>query len=64
MLVLTVHIGDEIVVQTPAGDVRIRVGGPRNARRRLGIEAPKSCRIVRGEHAAPRPPAPLKPSVF
>lgn len=58
MLVLTVHIGDEIVVQTPSGNVRLVVGGPNGVRRRLGIDAPTTFRVTR---PGDRPPAP-KPS--
>lgn len=61
MLILTVRLGDEIVVQTPSGNVRLIVGGPDGVRRRLGIDAPSSFRITRpgvDRPSAPRPSAP------
>lgn len=50
MLILTVHLGDEIVVQTPAGSCRLVIGGPNGVRRRLGIEAPTTFRVTRSRN--------------
>ncbi len=62
MLILTVHLGDEIVVQTPAGNIRLLVGGPSGVRRRLGIDAPSTFRVTRpGDRGRPPAPPPSSP---
>ena len=62
MLVLTVYLGDELIIDTPAGRVRLVVGGPNKVRRRLGIEAPQTFRVHRpGVAAGVRPSAPQEP---
>lgn len=59
MLVLTVHLGDEIVIETPAGRILLVVGGPNKVRRRLGVEAPESFPVHRrGVVGWARVPAP------
>lgn len=65
MLILTMHIGDEIMIDTPAGQIRLLVGGPGQARRKLGIDAPIAFRISRSRAGstssmptAPKPSAP------
>ncbi|MFN0133444.1 MAG: hypothetical protein ACKVW3_13070 [Phycisphaerales bacterium] len=57
MLVVTVQVGDEIVIDTPSGQMRIVVGGPSWRRRKLGIDAPCSFR-VNSPRPEQRPPAP------
>lgn len=47
MLTMTVSFGDEVVIQTPSGDVRVLVGGVKRDRRRISIDAPKSWHITR-----------------
>lgn len=47
MLTLTVAFGDEVVINTPAGNVRVLVGGAKRDRRRISIDAPKDWHITR-----------------
>lgn len=61
-MILTVHLGDEIVVQTPLGNVRLVVGGPNGVRRRLGIDAPSTFRVTRpADRGRPPSPRPSRP---
>lgn len=57
MLFVKTRIGDEIVIKTPGGDIRLLIGGTDNRSRRLGISAPGDCKIIIPSRG-PRPPAP------
>jgi len=58
VLTMTVSFGDEVVIQTPSGDVRVLVGGAKRDRRRISIDAPKDWHITRrGRFDRPATPA-------
>lgn len=53
MLILKRHVDQEIVVETPAGTMRIMVTGVVSGRAAyIGIDAPKGWRIMRAERMA------------
>lgn len=57
MFFVKTRIGDEIVIRTPTGDIRLLIGGADNRSRQLGISAPDDFKIIIPSRG-PRPPAP------
>jgi len=58
VLTMTVSFGDEVVIQTPSGDVRVLVGGAKRDRRRISIDAPRTWQITRRGKNERSPAAP------
>lgn len=56
MLVLTLGPAEDIVIQTPAGDVILRYV-PKRADRRICIDAPNNWKVYRRKSEAASPPA-------
>lgn len=50
MLTLTRKRDEKIIIKTDQGDIEILVSDIRGNRVRIGVEAPKNFKILRGEH--------------
>lgn len=49
MLLLTRDKGETIVITTSDGTITVKLIKPRSGSAMLGIDAPRQCRVVRGE---------------